>query len=196
MDGVFAAISHTWYREGEGEPTSPKSCKRKRNENDAALKPTNKFAAQGLAIKSYLMFFRARGLDAGKEDDHPKEVIAFCSPTENPYGQFSNYYKRPFTYVVPLGSKKDTVIQCEHANTALFCTKASLCKDDDTFNMIMKEPDPGKCRKLGRVCEGFDQKVWDDNIKRIAFEVLRLKFYSDEDLKALLLDTGDDCRTI
>ena len=51
MDGVFAAISHTWYREGEGEPTSPKSCKRKHNENDAALKPTEKCAAQGLAIK-------------------------------------------------------------------------------------------------------------------------------------------------
>ena len=84
MDGVFAAISHTWYREGEGEPTSPKSCKRKHNENDAALKPTKKFAGQGL---------RARGLDAGKEDDHPKEVIAFCSPTENPYGQFSHYYR-------------------------------------------------------------------------------------------------------
>ena len=144
------------------------------------------------------MFFRARGLDAGKEDDHPKEVIAFCSPTENPYGQFSNYYRqpRPFTYVVPLGSKKDTVLQCEHANTALFCTKASLFKDDDTFNMIMKEPDPGQCRKLGQKCKGFVQTVWDDNIRYVAFEVLRHKFDSDEGLKALLLDTGDDGNTI
>ena len=51
MDGVFAAISHTWHPEGEGEPTPPKSCKRKHNENDAALKPTKKCAAQGLALK-------------------------------------------------------------------------------------------------------------------------------------------------
>ena len=184
MDGVFAAISHTWYPEGEGEPTSPKSCKRKHNENDAALRSTKKF--------------RARGLDAGKEDDHPKEVIAFCSPTENPYGQFSNYYRQPrsFSYVVPLGSKKGTRIQCKHANTALFCTKASLFKDDDTFNMIMKEPDPGQCRKLGQKCKGFVQTVWDDNIRYIAFEVLRQKFDSDEGLKALLLDTGDDGNTI
>ena len=135
MDGIFA-----FDPEGEGEPTSPKSCKRKHNENDAALRPTKKF--------------RARGLDAGKEDDHPKEVIAFCSPTENPYGQFSNYYRQPrsFSYVVPLGSKKGTLIQCEHANKALLCTKASLFKDDVTFNKIKEETDPGKCRKLGRIC--------------------------------------------
>ena len=133
-----------------------------------------------------------------KEDHRPKRVIAFCKPTEEPYGKFSNYYrqKQPFTYVVPVGSKKGTPIQCEHANTALFCTKASLFKDDVTFNRIREEPDPGECRKLGQICNGFDQKVWDDNIKCVAYEVLRQKFDSDEGLKALLLDTGDDGKTV
>ena len=61
---------------------------------------------------------------------------------------------------------------------------------------IKEETDPGECRKLGRMVHGFDQNVWDDNIKMVAYEVLRQKFESDEGLKALLLDTGDDGKTL
>ena len=50
-----------------------------------------------------------------KEDHRPKRVIAFCKPTEEPYGKFSNYYrqKQPFTYVVPVGSKKMACLSSE-----------------------------------------------------------------------------------
>ena len=50
-----------------------------------------------------------------KEDHRPKRVIAFCKPTEEPYGKFSNYYRQPepFTFVVPVGSKKMACLSSE-----------------------------------------------------------------------------------
>ena len=54
----------------------------------------------------------------------------------------------------------------------------------------------GKLSIYYRQKQPFDQKVWDDNIKCVAYEVLRQKFDSDEGLKALLLDTGHDGKTL
>ena len=86
------------------------------------------------------------------------------------YRAFSNDYQEraPFTYVVPFGSKKGTHIECEHATKALFCTMASIFGDEETFCKIKEEADPGKCRKLGRRCQGFGQTVWDEKVNEVA----------------------------
>ena len=75
-------------------------------------------------------------------DDHPAEVIVFW-PSQDiayPYRPFSNEYEGtiPFLYVVPIGSKKGTRIQCEHAIKALSCTMASMFGDEKTFCEIEK----------------------------------------------------------
>lgn len=125
----------------------------------------------------------------------PQKVIPFNSAkdTSNPYRAFSNHHlhETPFKYVVPYGSMKDTVILCEHANKALHCTKASIFGDQANFDEIRAETDPGKCQQLGRKCKEFDQKVWEEHVNEVAFQVILQKFDSDSGLKSLLLSTGD-----
>ena len=118
---------------------------------------------------------------------------------------FSNHsQEKPFEYVVPVGAKKGTFIQCEHATKALECTKASIFHDEATFKKIMDEGDACICQELGRGCEDkvSDRKKmfvywhwmaleWEQQLKEVAYEVLRQKFTSCEDLQRLLFKTGD-----
>lgn len=115
-----------------------------------------------------------------------------CLPNaDGPYASFSNYILSPFKYVVPMGSQKGTEIQCEHANKALHCTKASFFEDKANFDEIQSEPDPGRCQQLGRNCKGFADDAWLPVVEDVAFEVLRQKFGANPDLADLLVSTGD-----
>ena len=134
-------------------------------------------------------------------------AITCCRATDttNPHRLFSNHsQEKPFEYVVPVGVKKGTVIQCEHATKALECTKASIFHDEATFKKIMDEGDACICQHLGRGCEDkvLDRKErfvywhwmaleWEQQLKEVAYEVLRQKFTSYEDLQRLLFKTGD-----
>jgi ribA/ribD-fused uncharacterized protein len=111
----------------------------------------------------------------------------------NPYRVFSNHHLHdpPFKYVVKVGAFKGTVIFCEHANKALHATKASVFGDRENFDEICAEQDPGKCQQLGRKCKGFDQKVWDQHVQDVAFEMILQKISSNENLRSLLLSTGN-----
>ena len=135
-------------------------------------------------------------------DDHPAEVnhrqkcVIVFWPSQDiayPYRPFSNEYEGtiPFLYVVPIGSKKCTRIQCEHAIKALSCTMASMSGDEKTFCEIEKEVDVGKCLELGGGCTGFDKTVWDEKLYEVAEQVLWFKFRSDDNLVMLLLQTRE-----
>jgi ribA/ribD-fused uncharacterized protein len=123
------------------------------------------------------------------------KVVLFNSANDlrNPYRAFSNHHLHspPFEYVVPFGTMKGTIIFCEHANKALHCTKASIFGDKDNFDEIKAENDPVKCQQLGRRCKNFDQAVWNQHVKDVAFQMLLQKFGCEHSLRHLLLSTGD-----
>merc|ERR1712070_998508 len=85
---------------------------------------------------------------------------------------------------------KGETIQCEHANKALHCTKASFFGDEANFNEIRAEIDPKKCQALGRNCKDFNDDKWPPVVDTVAYEVVLQKFRSDSVLKELLLSTG------
>ena len=102
------------------------------------------------------------------------------------YGPFSNWYMDKQKFHI------DTLDQdfvC--AEQAIMYAKSMLFNDLAIATRIMKTDSPTNHKKLGRLVHNFDQTIWSQNIDKIAYEVLYAKFTSDENLKTLLLSTGN-----
>lgn len=100
----------------------------------------------------------------------------------DPFGEFSQWFKSPF------------VVEGIHYETAeqyMMAKKALLFGDLIRYSLIMNEPDPSKCKKLGQLVQTFDGKVWDGCKEEIVFNANMAKFSQNEHAKQLLLSTGD-----
>lgn len=107
------------------------------------------------------------------------EEIKFYKLAE-PYGCFSNFWPSPITdvsgYVWPTS---------EH----LF---QSMKFDDWVLRMlILNEPTPKKAAELGRTPHPSYRKDWDDIRDDVMFAACYLKFKQHDDLREILLGTGD-----
>lgn len=68
--------------------------------------------------------------------------------------------------------------------------KAKLFGDEEIAAMVMATPSPKKQKELGRLVQGFDEKVWVAKRGPIAMQALYAKFSQNEPDRAVLLGTG------
>ncbi len=96
---------------------------------------------------------------------------------------FSQWYRgKPF---VINGRSYDT------AEQYMMSEKALLFNDLDMYRMIMDEPDPDQCKKLGRQVKGFIGHLWEEAFPEIIFHGNLGKMQSDIELVDALLRTGN-----
>jgi len=69
--------------------------------------------------------------------------------------------------------------------------KAIKFNDEIRANLIIASEDPKEIKKLGREVINFDDDVWDSVADDVVFNANLAKFSQNDDLKSLLLDTGD-----
>jgi len=109
-----------------------------------------------------------------------KEVIFFFDPSaEN--GFLSQTYHSPFT-------SKGITYTC--AEQFMMAAKAKLFDDEKIYQEIMKTQDIDKYKDLGRKISNFLFKEWYKYRCDFVLEANMLKFSQNEDLKELLLGTG------
>ena len=82
-------------------------------------------------------------------------------------------------------------IEYETAEQYMMAKKALLFNDITIYIDIMSEPDPAKCKNLGKLVRGFDPKKWDACKEEIIYKGNLAKFSCNDDLLDALLETGD-----
>ena len=103
----------------------------------------------------------------------------------NEFGEFSNFYSCSFT------DKNGIEFNCSeqymmHGKASLFEGKDSKIAKD-----ILDETNPPKIKKLGRKVKNFDEDTWNKNRFEIVYQGILLKFSQNDELKQVLLGTGD-----
>ncbi len=86
---------------------------------------------------------------------------------------------------------KDNNIEYNCAEQYMMSQKAKLFKDEEIYQLILKESSQAKIKKYGRQIKNFDETEWNKNKVRIVVEGNILKFSQNEDLKQFLIETGD-----
>jgi ribA/ribD-fused uncharacterized protein len=97
-------------------------------------------------------------------------------------GPFSNWYESYFEV-------NQTKYNC--GEQFMMFKKAIHFGDYEIANEIMRETNPRKQKAWGREVRGFDQEEWNKVSKELVYEGLYAKFTQNEDLKEILLSTGD-----
>lgn len=120
-------------------------------------------------------------------DPTPMEVpdsetaVYFWKP-HDANGFMSQWYKSPFTH---------EGITYETAEMWMMVQKAKLFEDEEIAEKMAKTNDPKSHKALGRKVRGFDKEVWDREKSGIVEKGSWLKFTASEELRGLLLGTGD-----
>lgn len=121
---------------------------------------------------------------ADQSSTEPSSPYIFFWKVAELYGDFSQWSYSPFT----LNTKSFT-------NTEQFMMyhKAILMSDHSTAATILQSTNshPAKYKKLGRQVKNFDQKLWDEMSLSVVVVGNLAKFTSDEELKEVLLGTGE-----
>lgn len=113
----------------------------------------------------------------------PHKYVTFWKADEGEENNvFSQWYKAPFE----INGRSYTT-----AEQYMMSEKALLFQDLDMYRMIMNEPDPDRCKKLGRQVKGFVGHIWDNAFPEIIFHGNLGKFQSDIELVDALLKTGN-----
>ena len=109
------------------------------------------------------------------------DIICFHNPDEE-NGYLSNWYLSDF---VIDGVTYSSVEQY------MMYIKATTFVDMDIANKIMATNDVSVIKSLGRSVSNYDETTWNAIRERVVYDALLAKFSQNEDLKKLLLDTGD-----
>lgn len=107
-------------------------------------------------------------------------IICFHNPDEQ-NGYLSNWYLSKFKY--------DNV-DFSSMEQYMMYMKATLFKDEEVAQEILKTDNVAEIKALGRKVKNFDDKEWDKNKEEIITNGLYAKFSQNNDLKKKLLDTG------
>jgi ribA/ribD-fused uncharacterized protein len=107
-------------------------------------------------------------------------------------GPLSNWHESPFTTAFsPIKRlEKPTTFNC--VEQYMMANKALCFNDEESFNAIMNTNSPREQKRLGRLVNGFDAKVWDAISSEVVFYGCLCKFSYHEDLRDLLLGTYPD----
>ncbi len=109
-------------------------------------------------------------------------VIGFYKETEE-YGCFSNWYNVKFCV---------DGIEFISSEQYMMFSKARLFGDIVTAAKILQATDQAKIKKLGREVTPFDGSIWSSQDMEIMRKGLLAKFSQNEDIKEILLSTGDN----
>lgn len=111
------------------------------------------------------------------------------------HGHFSNFYiHQPFEFEVPDWCRiegQPHVVGCAFLEQAIMLCKAGVMKDAEAYANLVAVRNPKDAKSLGRGVRHFDDELWQEVVCSVAYEVVMQKFSKVEDLKALLLATGD-----
>lgn len=116
-----------------------------------------------------------------------------------PHREFSNFYEHdiPYTFTMPSWLQREGFepsFQCRFSEKAIMACKAAMFNDRGCYGLILATTTPQDCKALGRLVVGFREKEWLSRVRNVALEVIYQKFMSSEELRFLLLSTGN--RTI
>ncbi len=73
----------------------------------------------------------------------------------------------------------------------MMASKAALMKDWGARDLILSTSDPKKQKALGRAVKNYDEKLWNERKFPIVYLANFYKFTQHENLKRLLLSTGN-----
>lgn len=109
------------------------------------------------------------------------KIICFHNPDER-NGYLSNWYLSDF--------QLDGVAFSSMEQYMMF-RKACLFKDNKIADEIMATNNVGKIKALGRMVSGYDDLIWSGMRQAIVYNGLIEKFRQNEEIKKLLVETGD-----
>ena len=96
----------------------------------------------------------------------------------------SNYQKTDFYYP----SKENPIFRFNSTEQGFMYFKALYFEDYKTASEIYNTVgDPGKCRKLGRLVKGYDDKEWAKVRYNIFADLIYQKYLQDDELRKKLL---------
>ena len=98
------------------------------------------------------------------------------------YGVFSQWFRSPFII---------EGIRYETAEQYMMAKKALLAGDLRGYTLIMNEPDPAKCKQLGRQVKGLDTSAGDRWKEDVVYHANLAKFSQNENARQTLLSTGN-----
>ena len=115
-----------------------------------------------------------------------KNIISFWRDTS----PFSQWYQHVFTahsIVIPV--LDEASFTC--AEQYMMAEKAILFGDEKTCEAIMSTKDPSEQKRLGRMIKNYDENIWNEWRERIVYAGNMAKFTSDENMRKILLSTGN-----
>lgn len=101
----------------------------------------------------------------------------------------SNWHPSIFALNFDMGGIKRFTF--ENVEQAMMASKAALFGDKDSFDKILKTPNPKSVKRLGRKVSNFNPEVWDKYKKHIVKTAVTAKFIFNPELKQQLLSTGN-----
>ena len=120
--------------------------------------------------------------DFYRDGENEKQTYAFFWLDNEKYGEFSNWFVRPFVI-------DDFKYFC--VEQYMMAQKARLFHDAENYTKILRANTAKGCKWLGKQVTPFDAKVWD----AVKYDVVkagnRAKYEQNPDLKEMLLSTGD-----
>lgn len=108
-------------------------------------------------------------------------IICFHNPDEE-NGYLSNWYLSQFSVEEITFSSMEQYMMYK---------KAVCFQDYDTADRILETEDVSQIKKLGRKVSNYDEKYWNGVRQIVVYRGLLEKFGQNDELKKLLLETGD-----
>ncbi|MST52820.1 NADAR family protein [Hornefia butyriciproducens] len=108
-------------------------------------------------------------------------IICFHNPDEE-NGYLSNWYLSQFSVEEITFSSMEQYMMYK---------KAVCFQDYDTADRILETEDVSQIKKLGRKVSNYDENYWNGVRQIVVYRGLLEKFGQNDELKKLLLETGD-----
>ena len=127
-------------------------------------------------------------------------VIEFYGHTKGHHRAFSNFYEHAaFTFTVPEccgraeleASGRPSSVAVTFTEKAIMLCKASVMGDYETYDAIMRAPDPRTTKALGRSVHPWRQQLWESVVCEVGRECVTQKFTLVPGLSNMLLKTGN-----
>ncbi len=108
-------------------------------------------------------------------------IVCFHNPNEE-NGFLANWYLSSFTI---------DGVEFSSVEQYMMYQKAICFHDTSIATKIMETNDVATIKSFGRAVSNYDDNIWSRTREKVVFDALMAKFSQNDNLKKLLLDTGD-----